>query len=409
MFNAEFGGQISWLLPAALILLVAAARAARCAGPADRPHPRRAPSCGAAGCWSPAAVFSLGQGIIHPYYTVALAPAIGAVVGIGGAVLWRRRTEVVARVTLAVADRGHRRWAYVLLDRTPSWLPVAASLVLVARRRRGHRRGRRPDLAAARRPVVAGAGIVAALAGPTAYTLSHRRAPPHTGAIPTAGPAAAGGLRRRRRWPGGPGGRGRPARRPPGAAARRPPAGGQRARPAAGGGQTGPGQAGADAGRPGAGTGRRGPDRRRRRRRPAQRQHAVSSELVRRCSTGSDQYTWVAATVGANQASGYQLATGDVGDGDRRLQRHRPVPDAGPVPAVRGRRPHPLLHRRRSAAVAAGRQRHGQRRSPSWVEQPTSPSTTVGGVTLYDLTATGLRLAGRAGETHRQRSSGSGG
>jgi 4-amino-4-deoxy-L-arabinose transferase-like glycosyltransferase len=27
---------------------------------------------------------SLGKGIIHPYYTVALAPAIGAVVAIGG-------------------------------------------------------------------------------------------------------------------------------------------------------------------------------------------------------------------------------------------------------------------------------------------------------------------------------------
>ena len=31
-------------------------------------------------------VFSFGQGIIHAYYTVALAPAIGALVGIGAAV-----------------------------------------------------------------------------------------------------------------------------------------------------------------------------------------------------------------------------------------------------------------------------------------------------------------------------------
>src|SRR6202035_909420 len=36
-----------------------------------------------------AAVFSFMSGIIHPYYTVALAPAIGALVGIGAVMLWR--------------------------------------------------------------------------------------------------------------------------------------------------------------------------------------------------------------------------------------------------------------------------------------------------------------------------------
>ena len=29
-------------------------------------------------------------GIFHAYYTVALAPAIGALVGIGASLLWRR-------------------------------------------------------------------------------------------------------------------------------------------------------------------------------------------------------------------------------------------------------------------------------------------------------------------------------
>ena len=33
-------------------------------------------------------VFSFMQGIFHAYYTVALAPAIGAVVGIGAILLW---------------------------------------------------------------------------------------------------------------------------------------------------------------------------------------------------------------------------------------------------------------------------------------------------------------------------------
>ena len=29
------------------------------------------------------------SGIVHPYYTVALAPAIGALVAIGGRALWQ--------------------------------------------------------------------------------------------------------------------------------------------------------------------------------------------------------------------------------------------------------------------------------------------------------------------------------
>src|SRR6266480_5373849 len=35
-------------------------------------------------------VFSFMAGIIHPYYTVALVPAIGALTGIGAVELWRR-------------------------------------------------------------------------------------------------------------------------------------------------------------------------------------------------------------------------------------------------------------------------------------------------------------------------------
>ena len=41
------------------------------------------------------------SGIIHPYYTVALAPAIGALVGIGAVTLWRARRSMVAGRALA--------------------------------------------------------------------------------------------------------------------------------------------------------------------------------------------------------------------------------------------------------------------------------------------------------------------
>jgi len=38
-----------------------------------------------------AAVFSFSSGIIHTYYTVALAPAIAALVAIGAVMLWQER------------------------------------------------------------------------------------------------------------------------------------------------------------------------------------------------------------------------------------------------------------------------------------------------------------------------------
>ncbi len=76
MFDPEIGGQVSWLLPAALVLLVAALVATWRAPRTDRTR---------AGflIWGgwllvTAVTFSLMQGIFHAYYTVALAPAIGA-------------------------------------------------------------------------------------------------------------------------------------------------------------------------------------------------------------------------------------------------------------------------------------------------------------------------------------------
>src|SRR5437016_5122597 len=72
---------------------------------------------------------SLGKGIIHEYYTVALVPAIGALVGIGGVTLWRHRAHSFARVTLAAAMLATTLWANTLLARTPSWAPSLRPLV----------------------------------------------------------------------------------------------------------------------------------------------------------------------------------------------------------------------------------------------------------------------------------------
>ena len=96
LFNADNGGQIAWLLPAALILLVAGliftARAARI----DRT--RAAFLLWGGWLVVTAATFSLMAGIFHAYYDVALAPAIGALVGMDRSCL-RHREPTTERGT----------------------------------------------------------------------------------------------------------------------------------------------------------------------------------------------------------------------------------------------------------------------------------------------------------------------
>ncbi len=46
------------------------------------------------------------QGTIHPYYAVALAPAIAAIVAITGALLRAERRTAVARVVAACSSRS---------------------------------------------------------------------------------------------------------------------------------------------------------------------------------------------------------------------------------------------------------------------------------------------------------------
>src|SRR3979411_2815727 len=114
MFDAQFGGQISWLIPAALILLGAGLWL-------TRGRPRTDLVRASLLVWGGpllliGAVFSFAQGIIHPYYSVALAPAIGALIGIGSGLLWTRRADLLARLALAAALAVSSAWAFLLLN-----------------------------------------------------------------------------------------------------------------------------------------------------------------------------------------------------------------------------------------------------------------------------------------------------
>ena len=207
LFQSEFGGQISWLLPAALISLAALLWVSRRAVRTDRTR-------AAALLWGgwvliTGLVFSYMDGIIHPYYMVALAPGIAALVGIGAVALWQARLGLAGRITAAVAVLGSAVWAYVLLDRTPDWLPwlrwviVIAGVTGAAALLAGSRgslgslgRSQRGRLALVVVPL--GLAMVAGLAGPAAYALDTVNST-HTGAIPSAGPQTGG-------FGGGPGG-----------------------------------------------------------------------------------------------------------------------------------------------------------------------------------------------------------
>ncbi|HVS86256.1 MAG TPA: glycosyltransferase family 39 protein, partial [Gaiellaceae bacterium] len=186
LFGSEMGTQISWLIPAALLLGAGVLWATR---RAPRTDGRRA----AVLLWGSWLVvtgltFSLAKGIIHPYYNVVLGPAIGALVGIGGWWAWSRRRDPVARGVAVAAVLASSIWAFVLLDRTPGWHPalrwavlllgIAAAVLLV--------------LPPARRtaPLAAAAALAAGLLAPAAYSLS-TAATAHSGAIPSAGPASS--------------------------------------------------------------------------------------------------------------------------------------------------------------------------------------------------------------------------
>ncbi|GAA4691515.1 glycosyltransferase family 39 protein [Pseudonocardia yuanmonensis] len=188
LFGTSFGTQISWLLPAALILLVAALWFTRRAPRTDR---MRA-SLLVWGGWTVVTglVFSFMSGTIHPYYSVALAPGIAALVALGGREAWRARDTWTGRAVLAATSAVTAAWAFVMLGWSPTFLPwlrwvilvvglVAAVAFLVPA-------GRRRWITA-----VAGAAVLAGIAAPTA-SAAVTAGTAHTGSIPSAGPAVAG-------------------------------------------------------------------------------------------------------------------------------------------------------------------------------------------------------------------------
>jgi 4-amino-4-deoxy-L-arabinose transferase-like glycosyltransferase len=397
LFNPQFGNMMSWLLPGALLmgaaLLVITIRAAR----TDR---ERAALLLWGGCLvSIGLTISLAQGIIHPYYTVALAPPLAGLVGISVMALWRRRGTWVGRLCLAGGLGATMAWGYVLLGRTSEWFPFLRGFLLVA--------GGLGVVAIVALPLlravpklavglVAALGLGAALAAPLFSTVA-TAATPHSGAIPTVTPAASGGFG----GPGGPGGGGGFGGRAFGGGGFGGGTGGSGFRRAfGGGGFGGPGTTGGTSVGPGRGgfpgggvpvggalpTGGAGG-----------RAFGGGGGFLNSSSSGpaltkllkadATRYTWVAATVNSNSAAGYQLASDDPVMAIGGFNGTDPAPSLAQFETyVAAGKIHYFIAGGGGGGFGRGRTGDVSSQITSWVEDHFT-AQTVDGTTIYNLTA----------------------
>ncbi len=182
LFTAEMANEISWLLPAALVA-VAFGVYLLVRGRLTRGE-KSVLTVFAGWLLVSALVFSYMSGMVHPYYTVAMAPAVAGLVGAGAAWAWRDRARWDGRVALVVMIVSTAVWSAEVLHRNsfgpPSlaWVPAIGAIVAaVAALGFGSRR-----IVTAAAVVV---GALAAIGGPTAFSVA-TAATPHQGAVPAA-------------------------------------------------------------------------------------------------------------------------------------------------------------------------------------------------------------------------------
>jgi hypothetical protein len=316
-----------------------------------------------------------------------LAPAIGALVGIGSVMLYKRRDQFSATTAMAVIAAGTSLWQFILLDRDSTWMPwirytilitgIAAALLLLVISR----------MARAVGTVVAMVALLSGLGGSAAYAIA-TSANTHSGSIPSAGPASAGSG-------GFGGGGGRGGNRPAGGfggGAGTPPTGGFGG--GTGGAGTGTGTGGTTGGTAtggtatggtgtaAGGTGRTGGGT------AGGLLDATkpSAAVIAALKLDASKYKWVAATIGSNNAAGYQLYTGKA---------------VMPIGGFNGSDPSPTLAQFQadvakgeihyfipSGTGGLGTQQGGSSVGTtitSWVESHYK-AVTIGTLTVYDLT-----------------------
>jgi 4-amino-4-deoxy-L-arabinose transferase-like glycosyltransferase len=189
LFSSHVAGQISWLLPLALVGLAL--------GLAATWRSRRvSPGFGAYAMWGTwmivcGAVLSFSAGARHAYYTSILAPAVATLAAAALVMLWRlARSSRLAAFGLAFAVLGTSALSFAVLAHTGDflswlrWLVLACGMLAAVAIPAAHAPMRPRRSASALAALVAALAI---LAGPAAYSLA-TVARAHTGYDPIAGP-----------------------------------------------------------------------------------------------------------------------------------------------------------------------------------------------------------------------------
>ena len=340
LFSSDMAVDVAWLLPAALLAIVLLLWTTRRAPRTDRT--RAATLLWGSWLLVTGLVFSYMQGIVHPYYTVVMAPAVAALVAIAGRELWQLRDRLIGRAGLAALVAASGGMGFVMLARNADWMPwlrygvlaltivsTVGLLVTGARFRRGA-------------AVLLLVGTLAGLAGPAAYTVASA-ATTHSGSIPTAGPSGASSGMGGGGMGGGPGGM-PTGTRPSGTA------------------PSGTAPSGSTA----AGSGSSGST-----------STALTALLT--ATTG----TWSAATVGAQSAASLELASGTSVMGIGGWSGSDPAPTLAQFQQYVA---DGAVHYFVVSGGGGGGGQGGTNEITTWVTSHFT-ATTVGSATVYDLTA----------------------
>lgn len=188
IFNESFGPNIAWLIPVALIgggLVIWLLRRA----------PRRNKERVGALLWLGwllihIVIFSMTSGTIHPYYVVAMAPAVAALVGIGAPYIWQaytRRTKVAWILPLSIALTTIL--SIIMLDYSNYW-PWLMWLVMIAGGIATILTLLPLSQTKRLKQIILGLAITAGMAAPIVFSVS-TVATAHSGSIPTAGSGAS--------------------------------------------------------------------------------------------------------------------------------------------------------------------------------------------------------------------------
>ncbi|MDR3665175.1 MAG: glycosyltransferase family 39 protein [Mycobacterium sp.] len=188
LFTGEFGFEIGWLVPAALLAMVLVLISR---GRAPRTDLVRAGAI-LFGSWLvvDGLVLSFMKTNVQPYYCLSLAPAMAAMFALGVVEMWRHRDSLFHRIGLAAMLLISGGWGFWLLRRNADWLPalrwviLAVTIVGTVALVWAAGRDNRKRIATA----ALGLALLGAVGGSVAYSVA-TFGQPHTGGGPSVGPA----------------------------------------------------------------------------------------------------------------------------------------------------------------------------------------------------------------------------